>query len=119
MQARLILLGLIASQLQADRLQAAQSLADKLACTVILKGSGSIIASPGALPAINPTGDARLATAGTGDILAGICGAFLAQEANAVPAARRACWAHGALVGDAATSSLLVASGLITRLSQR
>jgi ADP-dependent NAD(P)H-hydrate dehydratase / NAD(P)H-hydrate epimerase len=113
------LLGDTTAQVQADRLQAAQRLAEQFACTVILKGSGSIIASPGAVPAINPTGDARLATAGTGDVLAGICGAFLAQEAHAVLAAQRACWTHGALVGDAETSTLLVASVLIKRLSQR
>ncbi len=113
------LLGDTTAQVQADRLQAAQRLAEQFACTVILKGSGSIIASPGAVPAINPTGNARLATAGTGDVLAGICGAFLAQEAHAVLAAQRACWAHGALVGDAETSTLLVASELIKRLSQR
>jgi NAD(P)H-hydrate repair Nnr-like enzyme with NAD(P)H-hydrate dehydratase domain len=87
-------------------LQAAQSLAERFACTVILKGSGSNIASPGQIPAINPTGDARLATAGTGDVLAGICGSFLAHasgadfQANAMQAARRACWVHGALVED-------------------
>ncbi len=113
------LLGCTAAQVQADRLQAAQRLADQFACTVILKGSGSIIASMGAVPAINPTGDARLATAGTGDVLAGICGAFLAQSGDAILSAQRACWTHGALVGDAATSSLLVASELIQRLSQR
>ncbi len=116
------LLGMTAAQVQSDRLQAAQSLAEKFACTVILKGSGSIIASPECIPAINPTGDARLATAGTGDVLAGICAAFLAQEANAALAAQRACWTHGALVGDAdagsekAFSHALPASVLIKRL---
>ncbi len=110
------LLGMTTAQVQADRLKAAQTLADRFACTVILKGSGSIIASPGAVPAINPTGDARLATAGTGDVLAGICGAFLAQEANAVLAAQRACWAHGVLVGGNASSHVIPASELIKRL---
>jgi ADP-dependent NAD(P)H-hydrate dehydratase / NAD(P)H-hydrate epimerase len=122
------LLGSNTAQVQADRLQAAQSLADKFACTVILKGSGSIIASPGQTPAINPTGDARLATAGTGDVLAGICGSFLAQQTDqnasqiAFLAAQRACWTHGALASDwpEANASVIPASQLIERLvSQR
>ncbi len=114
------LLGNSAAQVQADRLQAAKTLVDRFACTVILKGSGSIIASPDEPPCINPTGDARLATAGTGDVLAGICGAFLAQgNADPALAAQRACWVHGDLVGEPKTSSVLPAFKLIERLSQR
>lgn len=52
---------------QAARLTAAHTLANTLDCTVLLKGSGSIIASPGEVPHINPTGNALLATGGTGD----------------------------------------------------
>lgn len=115
------LLGSTTAQVQAKRLQAAQTLADRFACTVILKGSGSIIASPDVIPAINPTGDARLATAGTGDVLAGICGAYLAaaHEADSQTIAQRACWAHGALVGrDANTAQgLKPASQLLRQLS--
>ncbi len=117
------LLGSTTAQVQADRLQAAQSLADQFACTVILKGSGSVVATAGALPCINPTGDARLATAGTGDVLAGICGAYLAQGlGDAAFSAQRACFAHGALVGAAvdpsaaAFSPVLPASDLLKRL---
>jgi ADP-dependent NAD(P)H-hydrate dehydratase / NAD(P)H-hydrate epimerase len=72
------LLGCSAAQVQADRLHAAQQLADKFACTAVLKGAGSIIVTPGMLPCINPTGNAKLATAGTGDVLAGMVGAALA-----------------------------------------
>jgi ADP-dependent NAD(P)H-hydrate dehydratase / NAD(P)H-hydrate epimerase len=108
------LLGNSAAQVQADRLKAAQELADRFACTVILKGSGSIIASPGEPPCINPTGDARLATAGTGDVLAGICGALLTQSKSASVAAQRACWQHGALASDrAASERVLTASQLL------
>ena len=59
-------------------LQAAQTLADELACVVVLKGSGTVIAAPGQTPRINPTGNAALATAGTGDVLAGMIGSALA-----------------------------------------
>lgn len=115
------LLNSTTAQVQANRLQAAQILAERFACTVILKGSGSIIASPDCIAAINPTGDARLATAGTGDVLAGICGAYLAaaQEVDMQAIAQRACWAHGALVESAPNSTwgLQPASQLLRHLS--
>ncbi|MDR2851514.1 MAG: NAD(P)H-hydrate dehydratase [Burkholderiaceae bacterium] len=85
------------AQVQADRLAAARTLADQYACTVVLKGSGSIIAAPGQTPVINPTGNARLATAGTGDVLAGMIGAALAANAPAFEAAYTSVWRHGAL----------------------
>lgn len=89
------LLGVDTTQVQADRLQAAASLADRFACTVVLKGSGTVIASPGETPRINFGGNARLATAGTGDVLAGMVGAGLAAGSTAHAAARSAVWGHG------------------------
>ncbi|MDI3380810.1 NAD(P)H-hydrate dehydratase [Xenophilus aerolatus] len=91
------LLGSDTRQVQADRLAAAQALADRHACTVVLKGSGSVVAHPGARPSINPTGNARLSTAGTGDVLAGMVGAALAAGRTARNAAIEAVWRHGAL----------------------
>ena len=85
---------------QADRLGAASELAARFACTVVLKGSGSVIAAPGRVPLINASGNALLATAGTGDVLAGLLGARLAGRAlqadAAFEAAAAACWQHGA-----------------------
>ena len=85
---------------QADRLAAVRTLADQYGCTVLLKGSGSVIAAPGRTPLVNPTGNARLATGGTGDVLAGLVGARLAAEpaqaGAAFAAAGNACWEHGA-----------------------
>ena len=89
------LLGTSSSEVQQDRLAAAQRLALAFACTVVLKGSGSIIASPAGVPAINPTGNARLATAGTGDVLAGAIGAGLAAGVPAYQAACEAAYQHG------------------------
>ena len=60
------------TEVQANRLDAAQQLARRFACTVVLKGSGTLIAQADATPVINPTGNARLATGGTGDVLAGL-----------------------------------------------
>ena len=91
------LLGLDTPTVQADRLGQAQALAERLQAVVVLKGSGSVIAAPGLPPAINPTGNARLGTAGSGDVLAGWLGGLWSQAAGA-PAQDAACasvWLHG------------------------
>lgn len=99
------LLGVTTAQLQADRLAAAQRLSGELACTVLLKGSGSVIAAPGETPAINATGNATLATAGTGDVLAGWLGGLWAQQpsASGYDVARAAAHRHG-LAADRAVA---------------
>jgi len=83
------------ASIQADRIAAARTLASRLHAIVILKGSGSIIAQPDGAIAINPTGNPALATAGAGDVLAGVCGALLAQDWPAWEAALAATWMHG------------------------
>jgi NAD(P)H-hydrate repair Nnr-like enzyme with NAD(P)H-hydrate dehydratase domain len=82
---------------QDDRLAAARQLALHTRCTVLLKGSGSVIAGAGRAPHINPTGSAALATAGTGDVLAGWIGGSWAQAplADPVDVAADAAWWHG------------------------
>ena len=104
------------AQVQADRLAAAQALAERYACSVVLKGSGSIIATPGQLPRINPTGNARLATAGTGDVLAGLIGARLAQGLPTHAAASSAVFAHGAAADHWPSDRSLTASALAAAL---
>ena len=89
------LLGLATTDIQAHRIRAAQQLAERFQCVAIVKGSGTVIAEPGQPPAINPTGNARLATAGTGDVLAGMVGARWAAGASALQAATGAVYAHG------------------------
>ncbi|WP_066710332.1 bifunctional ADP-dependent NAD(P)H-hydrate dehydratase/NAD(P)H-hydrate epimerase [Curvibacter delicatus] len=89
------LLDTTTAAVQHDRLATAQQLAQRFYCTVVLKGSGTVIATPGITPAINPTGNALLATAGTGDVLAGMIGARLANGRSAFQAACEAVWLHG------------------------
>lgn len=89
------LLNTDSNHVQKDRLLAANTLAHMFECTVVLKGSGSIIARTGHTPAINPTGSARLATAGTGDVLAGLIGARLAQGYSDFDGACTAVYEHG------------------------
>ncbi|NBW48776.1 MAG: NAD(P)H-hydrate dehydratase [Betaproteobacteria bacterium] len=107
------LLGCSVGEVQADRLRAAQLMAKRFKCTVILKGSGSVIAAPDRAPYINPTGNGKLAIAGTGDVLAGMTGAALARHASAWKAACEACYRHGALADQWATSTSLTASRLL------
>jgi hydroxyethylthiazole kinase-like uncharacterized protein yjeF len=83
------------SVVQSDRLQAAAKLAEVYQAVVVLKGSGSVIAAPGQTSCINANGNALLATAGTGDVLAGIIGARLAGGLTAFDAAASAVFAHG------------------------
>ena len=90
------LLGRSTLEVQSDRLATARQLADHFGAVVVLKGSGSIIAAPGRRPRINPTGNARLATAGTGDVLAGMVAAQLAAGTSALEAACAAVFRHGA-----------------------
>ncbi|HJV81460.1 NAD(P)H-hydrate dehydratase [Noviherbaspirillum sp.] len=82
-------------EIQADRLSSARQLARQFNATVILKGTGSVIARADGEVMINTTGNPALATAGTGDVLAGICGALLAQHFPAWNGALAACWLHG------------------------
>ena len=90
-------LRITAAEVQQDRLSAAQRLAALCAAAVLLKGSGTVIASPGQVPCINPTGSAALATAGTGDVLAGWAAGLWAQEPDwpAMQVATAAAWLHG------------------------
>ena len=99
------LLGTTAAAVQADRLAAATLLAQRFTATVILKGAGTVIAHAGSL-SINPTGNPALASGGTGDVLAGMCGALLAQGWPAHQAALAAVWIHGA------AADALVAAGI-------
>jgi hydroxyethylthiazole kinase-like uncharacterized protein yjeF len=89
------LMGIQTADVQANRLQVAQAMADRFSCTVVLKGSGTVIAAPGKAPRINPTGNARLATAGTGDVLAGLIGARLTSGLSAFQCACESVYLHG------------------------
>ena len=117
------LLACTTDQVQADRLRAAAELANRFACVVVLKGSGSVLAAPNAVPRINSTGNAALATAGTGDVLAGWLAGRWAQRAGDDAAtgfavARQAVAEHGA-AAEPPPPGALRAGDLIERLAQR
>ncbi|GIF12328.1 NAD(P)H-hydrate dehydratase [Actinoplanes teichomyceticus] len=79
----------------ADRMGAAARLAAWTNAVVLLKGDRTIVASPGGEIWANPTGTAALATAGSGDVLAGLLGSLLAAGVPAVRAAVAAAYVHG------------------------
>lgn len=70
-------------------------LAEKLDCVVVLKGAGTLVASSNGCITRNTSGNNRLATAGTGDVLAGVIGALLAQGLAPERAARLGVFVHG------------------------
>jgi hydroxyethylthiazole kinase-like uncharacterized protein yjeF len=110
------LLGCNTAQVQNDRLKAAQELAERFQCSVVLKGSGTVIAAPGHTPRINITGNGRLAIGGTGDVLAGLVGARMAQGMSAFDAACAAVAQHGQVADDWPPGEALTASRLAQRL---
>ena len=81
----------------------------------LLKGPATVIAEPSGRAAINPTGGSELATAGSGDVLAGIIGGFLARGLPAFEAAAVGAFVHGR-AGDLAGHTGLVAGDLIAAL---
>ncbi len=89
------LLGVSPEQVQADRGSAALGFAAKHNVTVVLKGHGSVIASPDGGMFLNETGNPGLAKGGSGDVLAGIIGAFLAQGLEPKFAAAVGVFLHG------------------------
>jgi hydroxyethylthiazole kinase-like uncharacterized protein yjeF len=97
------LLGCDAPTVQRDRLAAACALTARFASVIVLKGTGTVVAAPDGRFAINPTGNAALATGGTGDVLGGIIGALLAQRLPPYEAALAGVYLHG-LAADTLTA---------------
>ncbi|MBL8520026.1 MAG: NAD(P)H-hydrate dehydratase [Betaproteobacteria bacterium] len=90
------LLAVPTQDVEADRVAAALRVAAQFNALVVLKGSGSVIASPSGHYFINPTGNAGMASGGMGDALSGMIAAFLAQGLPAWAAAQLAVYLHGA-----------------------
>jgi NAD(P)H-hydrate epimerase len=107
------------ARVEQDRIGAAQNLACTRRVPVVLKGALSVIADPEGRIYLNPTGNPGMASGGTGDVLTGIVGAFLARGAAPVTALQVGVYLHG-LAGDLAAARLgeeaLVASDIIAAL---
>ncbi|HYO54059.1 NAD(P)H-hydrate dehydratase [Archangium sp.] len=88
-------------EVQAHRLDVARELAMEHGVTVVLKGTRTLTVSADGEIYINPTGNPGMATAGSGDVLSGVCGAFLGQGLRVPDAIWAAVYVHG-LAGDLA-----------------
>jgi NAD(P)H-hydrate epimerase len=99
------LTGLSVDQIQADREGVAERFAREWHQVVVLKGAGTVIADPDGRVVVNPHSNPALATAGTGDVLAGIIGGLLAQGQQPFTAAVTGVFIHGA-AGDEAASRM-------------
>lgn len=90
------LTGLNSGEIQQDRVGHALKLAADYNAVILLKGAGTVIAEPEGRWYINTTGNPGLSSAGTGDVLAGMIGAFIAQGVEAAAATRLGAYLHGA-----------------------
>ena len=98
-----------------DRIAAARRLAADWSCVALLKGPTTTVAAPDGRVRVVTEGDARLATAGTGDVLAGVIGALLASGVDATDAAATGAWIHGA-AGHRGPAAGLIASDLLATI---
>jgi NAD(P)H-hydrate epimerase len=109
------------AEVVADRISAARELATRHHVITILKGSRTLIAAPDGEVYVNPTGNAGMATAGSGDVLTGLVAGLLAQRpAEPLQAAIAAVYLHG-LAGDIAAGEIgmrsLMAGDISSRIS--
>jgi NAD(P)H-hydrate epimerase len=89
------LVGLLTKDIQTRRLDAAQELAARSRAWVVLKGAQTVVAGPDGRTSLNSTGNPSLASGGTGDVLTGLIGGFLAQGLTPWDAARLGVYLHG------------------------
>lgn len=87
--------GMSVSEIQSDRIEAAKQVSAKLNSIVVLKGANTVIAAPDGRAYVNTTGNAGLARGGSGDVLAGMISALLAQGVEPLTAAISGVYCHG------------------------
>ena len=110
------LLGTDSGWVSAHRLEAAAQAAERFDAVVLLKGADTIVRAPDGRTIVCDTGPPSLATAGTGDVLTGVVGAFLAKGLDAVDAAAAAAIAHGLAARAVPHQAGLVASDVAAAL---
>jgi NAD(P)H-hydrate epimerase len=124
------LLGTTTAAVQADRVAAARELARRSRAVVVLKGAGTLVATPDGRVCLNLTGNPGMATGGTGDVLAGLLAGLWAQGLSPLDAARLAVYWHGtagdlaawqtgeaALTADALAAALGAAAQWLTQVA--
>ena len=115
------LLGISSREVQKDRIGIASGFAVKYNVTLVLKGAGTVIATPDGKVFINSTGNPGMATGGTGDVLTGMIAGLLAQGYTSTEAACLGVYLHG-LAGDLAAGEkgemAMIAGDLIEKIPQ-
>lgn len=111
------LLGITTAEIQSSRSGAAQRLTEKLHCSVVLKGAGSVCVTCDGKTYLNQTGNPGMSAPGMGDVLAGMIAAFVAQGLNTDQALLLAVHLHGA-AGDALAEQGIVAGMTATELTE-
>jgi NAD(P)H-hydrate epimerase len=97
------MLGVSVAQVQADRIETVRRFCVQYRVHLDLKGARSVLGSPDGRVFINPTGNPGMATGGSGDVLTGMIGAFLARGLDPLAALQAGCFLHG-LAGDIASA---------------
>ncbi|MGK5090879.1 NAD(P)H-hydrate dehydratase [Deltaproteobacteria bacterium TL4] len=114
------LCGLNTAEIQNRRIETARQYAEEWEVVLLLKGANSLVASPEGSVFINPTGNEGMATGGSGDVLSGIIGGFLAQGCDPLQAALAGVYLHGLsadCLKDKLTSPYMSAMDLIEGLN--
>jgi len=114
------LLGVSTAEIQRDRFAALAALVDRYRAVVVLKGAGTLVGAPGETPRVVRAGNPGMATAGMGDVLAGVVAALRAQGLPAFDAAWAGALAH-ACAGDIAAAARprgLLAADLVEALRE-
>ena len=112
------LTGMTVEQVQSRRIEVARDVATAQRVYVVLKGARTLVAAPDGTVLINMTGNAGMATGGTGDVLTGVVAAWRAQLADAQAACALGVWLHGA-AGDLAAKVHGEAGLIATDLAER
>jgi ADP-dependent NAD(P)H-hydrate dehydratase / NAD(P)H-hydrate epimerase len=124
------LLDVSAERIQQNRTESALKLAKSLNATCVLKGAGTVCAHHDGSWFINTTGNAGLASGGTGDVLSGIIGSLMAQGLSGIDAAKLGVYVHGAAadalvekgvgpIGLTASEVILEARKIINTLNKK
>ncbi len=98
------LCNLTTKEIQQKRIEIAKNLAEEYDVCVVLKGNKTVVSAKGRTSFVNPTGNSGMATAGTGDVLAGVIAGFAAQGLKSFDSAKLGVYIHGA-AGDIAKES--------------
>jgi hydroxyethylthiazole kinase-like uncharacterized protein yjeF len=112
------MLGTTRDEVETDQLRSARGAAERFGAVVLLKGRHSLVAEPDGRVRVTTTGLPWLATAGAGDVLAGVIGALLASGMDALDAASVGSWLHGAAATLASSDGPIVAGDVARALPE-